>query len=270
MDITANGLRFHAIDEGQGAPVILLHGFPDTARLWRRQIEALVGAGFRAIAPDMRGRGRSDRPKGVEQYGLTVIVQDVVGILDALGIARAHVVGHDWGAGVAWLVASLHPQRVDKLVAISVGNPAATPRPSLESLQKSWYRILINFPGLAEELFRRDDWYLLRELLQGGGDVEEYIQNLSEPDALTAGFNWYRANLPVDRMLAPPPALPPVQAPTLGIYGARDLYVTEDRMTASARTVKGGFRYERFDDAGHWVPLEQPDRLNRLLLDFLK
>lgn len=269
MDIKANGLRFHAIDEGTGTPVLLLHGFPDTGRLWRRQIDALVGAGFRAVAPDLRGRGQSDKPKGVDQYALPLIIQDVVGILDALRIERAHVVGHDWGAAVAWLVASLQPERVNKLVAISVGNPAAAPKPTLQSLQKGWYRILIQFPELAEELFRRDDWYLLRELLQGGGDVDEYIRNLSEPESLTAGFNWYRANLPVERLLAPAPPLPPVQSPTLGIYGARDLYVTEAHMRDSGRTVTGGWRYERFDDAGHWVPLEQPERLNRLLIDFL-
>jgi pimeloyl-ACP methyl ester carboxylesterase len=269
MEIQANGLRFHVTDEGSGGAVILLHGFPDTSQLWRHQVDALVKAGFRAIAPDMRGRGQSEKPKEVAAYALPLIASDVVAILDALGIQRAHVVGHDWGAAVAWLVASLYPQRVDRLVAISVGHPTTSPRPTLASLQKGWYRILIQFEGVAEELFQKDDWYLMRELLQGGGEFDVYRKTLSEPGALTAGFNWYRANLPVDRLLAAPPSLPPVSAPTLGIYGGNDLYVTEDRMLASARAVKGPWRYERFADAGHWVPLEQPEKLNRLLLEFL-
>ena len=170
--VDANGLRFHVRDEGSGTPVILLHGFPDTGDLWRHQVPALVGGGFRAIVPDMRGRGRSSRPAAVEDYRLSAIVRDVTGILDALEVGRAHVVGHDWGAVVAWLVAALAPERVDRLVAISVGAPGAVSKPTLEQLQRGWYRILFLFEGIAEELVQRDDWYLLRELLQGAADLE--------------------------------------------------------------------------------------------------
>jgi pimeloyl-ACP methyl ester carboxylesterase len=162
------------------------------------------------------------------------------------------------------------PERVDHLVAISVGYPGAGGRPTLEQLQKGWYRLLFQFEGLAEELVQQDDWYLLRELLQGGGDVEQYIADLSEPGALTAGMNWYRANLPPRGLLAGPRALPPVQAPTLGIFGTRDLYLTEGPMLRSAEHVRGPWRYERFEGAGHWIPLEVPERLNALLLEFLR
>ncbi|MCH8235504.1 MAG: alpha/beta fold hydrolase, partial [Chloroflexi bacterium] len=123
--IEANGLSFHVTDSGEGPPVVLLHGFPDTSALWRNQIAALVEAGFRCIAPDMRGRGRSDRPDDVADYALTNMVRDVAGVLDALGVDRAHIVGHDWGAGVAWLFASLMPDRTETLTAISVGFPGA-------------------------------------------------------------------------------------------------------------------------------------------------
>ncbi|MGH2458891.1 MAG: alpha/beta fold hydrolase, partial [Chloroflexota bacterium] len=167
-----NGIQHHVLDAGQGMPVVLLHGFPDTSELWRRQIDALTGAGFRAIAPDLRGRGKTERPPNVADYALPLIVRDVVALLDALEIRRAHVVGHDWGAAVAWLVAALFPDRVDHLVALSVGCPGAAGRPTLEDLQKGWYRLLFQFEGIAEDLMRRDDWYLFRELLQGGGDGE--------------------------------------------------------------------------------------------------
>ncbi|HKS69178.1 MAG TPA: alpha/beta hydrolase [Ktedonobacterales bacterium] len=269
-DITANGLRFFVVDEGEkaAAPVVLLHGFPDTSYVWRHQLPALVGAGYRAIAPDLRGRGRSERTPRVEDYALSNIVADVAGIMDALGVERAHVVGHDWGAAVAWLFASLLPQRVDRLVVLSVGHPASRSHPTLEDLQKGWYRLLIQFPG-SEEIFQQDDWYLMRTLLQGGGDVDRYLEDLAEPGALTAGLNWYRANMSPQRLVGPPPQLPPVQAPTLGIFSTGDLYLTEDAMLRSAEHVAGPWRYERIEGVSHWIPVEAPEQLNRLLLEFL-
>ncbi len=268
--IEANGLGFEVSEEGAGTPVVLLHGFPDTSALWRHQVAALTGAGFRTIAPDMRGRGRSDRPPEVADYALTKIVGDVTGIMDALGVQRAHVVGHDWGAAVAWLVAMLAPTRVDHLVAISVGAPGAAGPPTLEALQKGWYRILFDIAGVAEDLIQRNDWYLMRTLLEGSGEnFETYIANLSEPGALTAALNWYRANVPVQRLLGPAPPLPPVAAPTMGVFGTADVALTEDAMVKSASRVSGPWRYERLEGIGHFVPLDAPDQLNKLLLDFL-
>jgi pimeloyl-ACP methyl ester carboxylesterase len=268
--IEANGLGFEVSEEGAGTPVVLLHGFPDTSALWRHQVVALTGAGFRTIAPDMRGRGRSDKPPEVADYALTKIVGDVTGIMDALGVQRAHVVGHDWGAVVAWLVAMLAPTRVDHLVVISVGAPGAAGPPTLEALQKGWYRILFDIAGVAEDLIQRDDWYLMRTLLEGSGEnFETYIANLSEPGALTAALNWYRANVPVQRLLGPSLPLPPVAAPTMGVFGTADVALTEDAMVKSASRVSGPWRYERLEGIGHFVPLDAPDQLNKLLLDFL-
>ncbi len=268
--IEANGLGFEVSEEGAGTPVVLLHGFPDTSALWRHQVAALTGAGFRTIAPDMRGRGRSDRPPEVADYALTKIVGDVTGIMDALGVQRAHVVGHDWGAAVAWLVAMLAPTRVDHLVVISVGAPGAAGPPTLEALQKGWYRILFDIVGVAEDLIQRNDWYLMRLLLQGREDeLPTYIANLSPPGAVTAALNWYRANVPVERLLGPPPPLPPVAAPTMGVFGTADVALTENAMVKSASRVSGPWRYERLEGVGHFIPLDAADQLNRLLLDFL-
>ena len=268
--IEANGLRFSVQDEGTGTPVVLLHGFPDTHRLWRRQVDALVRSGYRAIVPDLRGRGASDRPPDVRDYALRMVVQDVAGIMGELGIRRTHVVGHDWGAAVAWLLASLMPDCVDRLVALSVGFPGAGGPPDLEALQKGWYRLLFQFDG-AEDLVRRDDWYLMRVLLGSNADLDRCLDDLSEPAALTAALNWYRANLPVERLVpsGSGPGLQPVQAPTLGIWSTGDEYLTEQSMIRSADHVQGPWRYVRFADASHWIPLDQPDRLNALLLEFL-
>src|SRR5260370_2461397 len=245
--IEANGLQFYVRDEGSGDPVILLHGFPDTGDLWRNQVPALVKSGFRTIVPDLRGRGRSSKTRAVADYRLSMIVRDVTGILDTLGIERAHVVGHDWGAGVAWLVAALAPERVDRLVAISVGSPGTGAKPTLEELQKGWYRLLFLFEGVAEELLQRDDWYLVRQFLAGAKDTDAYVKTLSEPGALTPGLNWYRANLPVQAILgrtggAQPPT---VQAEQPRSWSARHLYLHEEALTPSEPPVQGACRYER-------------------------
>jgi pimeloyl-ACP methyl ester carboxylesterase len=269
VNVEANGLRFHVAEQGEGPAALLLHGFPDTGEVWRRQLPAFAEAGLRAIAPDLRGRGRSERPEGVEAYALPELVADAVGLLDALEVERAHVVGHDWGAAVAWALAALHPGRVDRLVAMSVGFPGAV-RPDRQALEQAWYRLLFLFPE-AENVFRRDDWFLARILLEGAPDLERYLAEFADPAALTAGLNWYRANLPVD--VTPgvdTPRLPRVQAATLGLFGADDRYLTERAMVASAAHVDGSWRYERIDRAGHWLQLEQPDRVNELLLEFLR
>jgi pimeloyl-ACP methyl ester carboxylesterase len=268
--IQANGLRFHVVDEGAGPPVVLLHGFPDTSYLWRHQIAALKDAGFRAIAPDLRGRGKTERPATVEDYALRHSMADVAALMDALGIERAHIVAHDWGAAVAWLFAALLPQRVERLIATSVGHFAATgPRPSLEALQKGWYRILFLVPDI-EPALQQDDWYLLRTLFEGAGDLERFLQDLAEPGALTAALNWYRANMSPHRLAGAAPQLPPVQVATMGVFSTGDHYLTEDAMRRSAEFVTGQWRYERIEGATHWIPADAPEQFNALMLDFLR
>src|SRR3954464_11952687 len=185
LRVAGDGVSLAVADEGAGPAVVLLHGFPDSSVLWRHQVRALVDAGLRVIAPDLRGFGESDRPEDVEDYRLVHAVNDLVAVLDALGVDRAHVVGHDWGAGVAWVFAALHPERVERLVAMSVGHPAAQ-RGTIADREKAWYMLLFQFEGVAEELLTRDDWALLREWLREDGDAERYVEDLSRPGALTA------------------------------------------------------------------------------------
>jgi pimeloyl-ACP methyl ester carboxylesterase len=267
--IAGDGITLAVLDEGEGTPVLLLHGFPDSSHLWRHQVPALVDAGMRVIAPDLRGFGESDKPEAVEAYALRRSVADVVAVLDALEVARAHVVGHDWGAGLAWLVAAFAPERVERLVAMSVGHPAALRERTIEQREKAWYQLLFQFTGVAEELLMRDDWKLFREFVRGDGDAERYVADLSRPRALTAGLNWYRANTPPQRELEPRMTLPPVAAPTLGLWSSGDNYVLEEPMLRSAEHVTGGWRYERIEGASHWLQLDAPERVNELLLEFL-
>ena len=264
--LPVNGISLHVEDQGSGRPVLLLHGWPDSSDLWRNQVPFLVAHGFHTIAPDLRGFGRSDRPEKVTAYLLENAVADAVGILDAFDIGAADIVAHDWGAAVAWFTAMAHPDRVHKLVVLSVPHSLA-PR-TLRQREMAWYQLFFQFEGIAEAWLQHDDWALFRQLLRGHSHVERYIADLSRPGALTASLNWYRANR-APGMPGPPPQLQPVEAPTLGIWSTNDHYLDGERMKMSGRLVKGAWRYEQIEGASHWIPLDAPDRLNHLLLEWL-
>jgi pimeloyl-ACP methyl ester carboxylesterase len=267
--MSGDGVQLAVLDEGAGSPVLLLHGFPDSARLWRHQIAALTGAGMRAIAPDLRGFGASEKPAEVGAYRVGRSVADMVALLDALDIERVRVVGHDWGASVAWALAAFVPDRVERLVVMSVGHPALRGSRTIAQRQLSWYMLLFQFEGVAEELLMRDDWRLAREWAASHPDLDERLAALAEPGALTAGLGWYRANMHPARELDPPRAVPPVQMPTLGLWSDGDAFLTEEQMVRSREHVAGTWRYERIEGAGHWMQLDAPDRVNALLLEFL-
>jgi pimeloyl-ACP methyl ester carboxylesterase len=275
--LRANGLTFNVAEAGSGPPVLLLHGFPDSWRLWRHQIPVLAEAGHRVIAPDLRGFGETERPAEVEGYRMRSLVADVVGLLDALGVERVAVVGHDWGAGLAWALARYLPERVERLVAVSVGHPFAYQAAGMAQRQLSWYMLWFLFPGMAERALPADDWAVYRRLGWNGAapgrdpDADRQIADLSRPGALTAGLNWYRANVDPATFATEPDGddAAPVTCPTMGVWSTDDPFLGEAQMTGSKRYVKGPWRYERLDAVDHWVPLHAPERLNRLLVDFL-
>jgi pimeloyl-ACP methyl ester carboxylesterase len=267
--LSGDRVKLAVLDEGQGQPVLLLHGFPDSSQGWRHQIPALTAAGLRVIAPDLRGFGESEKPEGVEEYAIGRSVADMLAVLDELDVGRTHVVGHDWGAGLAWVLAAFAADRVDRLVVLSVGHPSTYRDPSLEQRQKGWYQLLFQLSGVAEELLARNDWKVLRELLGGALDRERYIADLSRPGALTAGLSWYRANSDPRHELESDRSVPPVAAPTLALWSTGDAYLTEEPVLRSAEHVTGPWRYERIDGAGHWMQVDAPARINQLLLDFL-
>ncbi|MFJ2008509.1 alpha/beta fold hydrolase [Streptomyces chartreusis] len=270
-DITLN-----VIDVGAGPAVLLLHGFPDRATMWRRQIHALNAAGYRVIAPDLRGFGDSDRPAEVSAYALQEILGDVVGLLDALGIERAAVAAHDWGAMVGWVLASVRPDIVERLAVFSVGHPRAFAGAGFEQKQLSWYILWWQFPGVAEAQLPAEDWRWFRDWAYGGAsrtadpDLDRQLTDLERPGALTAGLNWYRANISADVFALEDGSaeLPPVTCPVLGVWGDREMAVTERQMADSARYVTGPWSYERLQRVGHWIPAQAPERTSELLLEF--
>jgi pimeloyl-ACP methyl ester carboxylesterase len=271
MRIEHNGISLKVVVDGEGPAVLLLHGFPDSSRLWRYQIPALVQAGYRVIAPDLRGFGESSRPESIEAYGLPLLVGDVIDVLDALGVKQATVVGHDWGAFLGWALAAFMPERVERLIALTVGHPSGFFADPITQRERSWYILFFQFQGVAEEALQRNDWRLARMLMAGHPDLDHAVTDLDRPGALTAGLNYYRANAsPALFGEDEPLPLPKVSCPVMGVWASADRALTEAQMVASAQHVQGPWRYERLDGCGHWIPLEAPERLNSLLLEFLR
>ena len=260
---------FPVLDHGEGPAVLLLHGFPDSRHLWRYQVPALVEAGFRVVAPDMRGFGGAPKPEAVEAYALPNAVADVVDILEALDVDEVRLVGHDYGSAVAWLLASTRPDLVERLVALSVGAPGNPGTRTLEQRERSWYFYFFQFEGTAEAWLRHDDWRLFREWSREDGDHERHHEDLSRPGALTAGLNWYRANVRPEPPSDDGPGYPDVTCPVLGVWSDGDHYLTEGHMTGSTAKVAGPWRYERVTDASHWLVVDRPARVNDLLVEFL-
>ena len=185
VDVDGVGIEYEIT--GAGRPVLLLHGFPDSGRLWRNQVPALAEAGFQVVVPDLRGYGRSGQPEAVEAYSLPFLAGDVLAVLADLDIDRAHVVGHDWGAALAWGLAALAPERVDHLVALSVGHPS-TFRRTPRQREKSWYMLLFQFPGIAERWLSEDDWANFRNWA-GHPDTDNVIADLEANGSLTPGLH---------------------------------------------------------------------------------
>lgn len=257
--IKVGDLSFPVVDHGTGAPVLLLHGFPDSRHLWRYQIDPLADAGFRVIAPDLRGFGDAPRPQDPKDYARPLLSADVLGILDELGLKKVQLVAHDHGAGLAWRLVAEHPDRFERYVALSVGAPGGeTP---IEQREKGWYGALFRQLGVAEEELQRDNWKLFRDWARNPVEIDQYIKNLSRPGALTSGLNWYRAP-------AAPPA-PTVTIPVLAIWSDGDNYLTESRVRTTGERIKAPFRYEKITNASHWMMVDRPEELNRLLLGFL-
>ncbi|MFI8519366.1 alpha/beta fold hydrolase [Streptomyces sp. NPDC085481] len=257
---------------GEGPAVLLVHGFPDSHHLWRHQVPALEAAGYQVVTPTLRGFGASDRPDGgPEAYHPGKHVGDLLELLDRLEIEQAHVVGHDWGSGIVQGLAQTVPDRVRSLTILSVGHFAAIRDAGWEQKQRSWYMLLFQHAGLAESWLTHDDHANLRGMLAEHPDAEAVLEPLRAPGALTAALNIYRSGVPAEVQFAPALPLPPLPAPVpvLGVWSTGDRFLTEESMADTAKHVAGPWRYERVEDAGHWLQLDQPERLNALLLDHL-
>jgi pimeloyl-ACP methyl ester carboxylesterase len=272
LQLASNDLVFDALAAGPpgGRLVVLLHGFPQTSWSWRHVVRTLSDAGMRVVAPDQRGYSPGARPEGVAAYAMPHLVQDVVGILDGLGADRADVVGHDWGAAVAWQLAGRHPDRVRTLTAVSVPHPLAFAdalRTDDDQRQRSQYMRLFQVEGKAEEVLLRDGDGGLRTFFGGAeatADVERYIALMREPGVLTKCLSWYRA-----QNLADVTAVGSTTVPTLYVWSDDDLALGPAAAHATAAHVTGPYRFEVLHGVSHWIPEEAPGELSTWLLEHL-
>lgn len=281
--VETNGVRLRVVQVGpvEGPLVLLLHGFPEFWYGWRHQMTALAGAGYRVWVPDQRGYNDSDKPVGIREYTIDKLAADVVGLIDAAGEERVRLVGHDWGAAVAWWVAIHYPNRLDKLVILNVPHPAVLPRflwRRPRQLARSWYIFFFQVPFLPEWLAQLGNWrFLTQTLLRtsrpgtfSADDLDQYRQAWSKTGptgvlAFRTMVNWYRAAVRLPKR----PVNQRVSVPTLLIWGASDAFLERDMAPASQHWCDGG-QLIFVEEATHWVHHEAAGEVNQRLLAFFE
>jgi pimeloyl-ACP methyl ester carboxylesterase len=284
LHLTANGLRFRCLADGpeEGTLALLLHGFPEGAESWLAQLPDLGAAGYLAVAPDLRGYGGTDCPEGEEAYRMRHLVEDVAGLVEALGRVRCHLAGHDWGSLVGWSVASHRPDLLLTWSALSVGHPQVftetISRDPDQRARSSYIELFREEGGKAEALLAEDGYRRLRRMYQVGpsphaipeAQVEAFVKSLSRPGRLTAGLSYYRANLSPEALAAFPLAPGPIRTPTQLIWGDQDPALGPRSARLTERHVAGEYRLEVLAGAGHWLQFERPAEVSRLLLGWMQ
>jgi pimeloyl-ACP methyl ester carboxylesterase len=276
--ITTNGIRLHTIMAGpkSGIPFVLLHGFPENWRCWIRQIPALVQAGCRVIIPDQRGYNLSDKPQGIKNYCINELTNDILGLIVALNYEKVNLIGHDWGALVAWMLAIKHPERLNRLGIINVPHPAVMRRfltRDFEQMRRSLYALFFQLPWLPETILRLGNWRVtalgMRRSAKRNAftdeDIEKYKEAWSQPSAISAMLNWYRAALRYRPRVTNDMH---VQVPTLILWGVKDFALTY-RMARPSLDYCDEGNLIFFPDATHWVQREEAEEVNRRLLEFV-
>lgn len=250
-----------SVGPDDGEPVILLHGFPENSMSWAGVAPLLADAGLHVVAPDQRGYSPRARPVDVRDYGTDLLADDVTAIADALGLGSFHLVGHDWGAAVAWVAAARHGERLRSLTAVSVPHLAAygaALRDDADQQQRASYIGLFRKAGKAEDVLLRDDALRLRAMYADhvpASQVGSYVSQLSEPGALTAALNWYRA------MHADLAALPHVTVPTTYVWSDQDLAIGRAPAERCGEFVDADYRFVELTGKSHWIPEQEPHTL---------
>jgi pimeloyl-ACP methyl ester carboxylesterase len=268
-------VQMHYVEAGEGPLVVLLHGFPEFWYGWRLQIKALAAAGFRVVAPDMRGYNLSSRPDGVGDYALEKLAGDVRDLVHERGAESALLAGHDWGGSVAWATAMTHPEIVDRLAILNAAHPRKLSQGLHHpgQLRKSWYFFFFALPDLPDSVVHANNWHFFRHFLHDAHpaftaeEMDRYIEAWSQPGAASGMINYYRSSVRTPAKKAEA-AIHPIKAPTLVIWGQRDAYLGQELAEPEHDDVPGLERVERLPDASHWVHHDEAERVTQLLADF--
>jgi len=275
-----NGVALHVVLAGSASakPLVFLHGFPEFWFAWRHQIDHFASSGYRVIIPDQRGYNLSEKPAGIASYSIDLLAKDVVGVLDTVTDSKAFIVGHDWGAIVAWYLAARYSERVRRTAMLSVPHPRIVIKNLIRNptqLRRSWYLLFFQLPWLPERMLRGRDWAPLVQALRdtsprgvfSDADLEQYKESWSRKGALTAMLNWYRAALLSPSKLAVDPEASRVKVPALLILGKNDQFAGEAMARESLQYCDDG-HLEMLETAGHWIHHEEPTQVNTLLSQF--
>ena len=278
IEIETNGMIFRGrvagLDNVSGEPVILLHGFPETSIMWANLMERLADEGYRRFAPDQRGYSPNARPEGIKRYIYQELASDVVALADELGFRRFHLIGHDWGSIIGWIVLSLYPERVHSWTAMSVPHIDAfisAIADDADQQQRSQYIAFLKSPEQPEETLTNNNLEPLRNLWSPMPEeqVEEYTAVFSQPGALTAALNWYRANSFGLEQGQQGQIVGPVSHPTLLIWGNQDIAVGRTSVERTEQYMKGPYRLVELD-ADHWLIQEEPESTYNEILAHVK
>ena len=272
-------VKLHYARAGTGKElVVLLHGFPEFWYSWRRQLIEL-SADYTVVAPDLRGYNLSDRPSEVSAYKISELVEDIVGLIHHFDHKKAVVVGHDWGAGVAWAISQQHPEVLSKLVCLQVPPAGIWKRnQTLSQFLASWYMFFFQLPALPEWLLTRNNFEKPVTSLKtttaekdvfSDEDIEAYRGAWSKEGAITGSLNYYRANI-ISRMFGKSPEWRPIEVPTMFIYGEKDHAVLPQTVEGVGDAVSGPYTEIRIPEAGHWVQSEAAEKVTNALRDFIK
>lgn len=266
-EYTRDGLTFDVSDSGpaDGEVFVLLHGYPENRTSWDKVAPLLTAAGYRVLAPDQRGYSPRARPLRRRDYRIGELAADVVALIDAAGVDKAHVVGHDWGGAVAWAVATNHPERVRTVTSLTTPHPRAFVASMVRSNQllHSWYMLFFQLPALPEMGFTRMEKTTRRLLDRSGLDAEaaeRYIAPLQQPGAARAAINWYRG-LPLSQ-----PSNRKTTVPALYVYATKDMFLGRKAADLTGRYVDAPYQYEVLEGATHWLPEQHADRVAELVL----
>lgn len=273
-----NGVQLHYREAGRGPLVILLHGFPEFWYSWRHLMPALADAGYRAVAPDMRGYNLSGKPKGVAEYAIDTLADDIAALIEHMGERRAHIIGHDWGGAVAWHLAMRHRDLVERLVIMNAPHPRAFAselrRP--RQLWRSRYMLLFQLPRVAEAVIARRDFAVIRRIFRNDPvrpdafsdvDIDRYIHALARPWALSSAINYYRAAARF-RPGRTPGFSSRIDMPTLLIWGEQDRHL-DIALSRNLERWVPNITVESLSEASHWVQSDAPEEVERLVVNFL-
>lgn len=279
----ASGLGMRVAVVGDGPLVLMLHGFPESWYSWRHQLRDL-SASYLCVAPELRGYGETDAPRGVRNYTIEALTGDVVDLIHHFGRRRAVVIGHDWGGAIAWAASLMHPEVVERLIILNCPHPRQMQRhlrSNFRQMARSWYILFFQIPWLPELMLRLGDFAPLMRAMRNGAvckeaftdaNLEYFRAALRRPYALSAALNYYRALLRRDLMRAPSSdhwMNRKIEAPTLVIWGEQDIALTKELTYGMEDLFEHEFEIKYVPDSGHWVQQEKPELVTRLIREFL-